>query len=128
MILKAEIKNGKLVEKLPYIFELEGLVEIEIRKPRRTSKQNASLHKYFSLVAKALREEGIDFKALLSEEIDHPVTEEAIKYLWKRLEYAMYNKEKTSELKTDEVSKVYDVFNKIIGERGGVHVPFPSKE
>jgi hypothetical protein len=35
-------------------------------------------------------------------------------------------KKSTAQLKTDEIDKVYETINRVIGERTGVHVAFPS--
>ena len=40
----------------------------------------------------------------------------------------MYGKESTTELTTSEVSKVYEQIAKLIGEKFGVIIEFPSKE
>ena len=92
----------------------------------RTLLQNNSLHKYFEMLAEALNEAGFDMKEVIR--VDIPWTPENVKkFLWKPLQKVYLGHDKTSGLKTGEVSKVYDILNRVIAERcNGLHVPFPS--
>lgn len=128
MIFKAQIKDGKLVEKLPYIFNLEGIVEIEIRRPKRTIKQNNALHPWLDQYEQMCRAEGITAEMLLSEKSDVPVTATFLKDLIRHIAKRMFGKEHTSELTTVELSKVCEVFQKAMSEKTGQFIPFPSKE
>lgn len=40
----------------------------------------------------------------------------------------MTGKESTTELNTSDIDKIYEVININLGEKTGVHVPFPSNE
>ena len=96
---------------------------------QRTSQQNKSLHLYFTLLAEELTLAGYDMRKTLQESIDIPWTPTNIKsFLWKPVQEAMLDKESTTELTTKDIDMIYDVINKTIGERTGVHVPFPSKD
>ena len=96
---------------------------------QRTSQQNKALHKYFTLLADELNAAGYDMRKTLQESIDIPWTPTNIKsFLWKPVQEAMLEKESTTELTTKDIDMIYDVINKTIGERTGVHVPFPSKD
>lgn len=92
----------------------------------RTLLQNNSLHLYFQLLSEALNESGFDMKEVIR--VDIPWTPENVKrYLWKPLQKVYLGHDRTSGLKTGEVSKVYDILNKILAERcNGLHIPFPS--
>lgn len=95
----------------------------------RTDLQNKSLHKYFDMLASQLNEEGLDMRKVLKPAINIPWTKESVKkHLWKPIQDAMYEKRSTTQLERIEVTEVYDVLNRHLGERFGVHVPFPSKE
>lgn len=97
-------------------------------KPR-TLKQNNSLHKYFELLAIELNDAGYDMKAVLKPEVDIPWEKETIKkYLWKPIQKAFKLKESTTELTTAEINQVYEVLNRHLGDKFGIHVPFPSEE
>ena len=95
----------------------------------RTAQQNKALHKYFALLADALNAAGLDMRATLKPEIDIPWTEYAVKdHLWRPIQDAMLGKESTTKLETPEVSEVYEVLSRHLGQRFGIHVPFPSRE
>ncbi len=96
---------------------------------RRTNKQNKALHLYFTHLAEALNDAGYDMRKTIKDSIDIPWTPETIKEnLWRPVQKAYLQKDSTTKLDTIEIDKVYDVLNKAIGERTGVHVPFPSIE
>lgn len=95
----------------------------------RTTRQNSSLHLYFTLLAEALNEAGYDMKKTIRQDVDIPWTPIMIKeYLWKPLQDVMIKKKSTTRLQTKDIDKIYDVLNRTIGERTGVFVPFPSVE
>ncbi len=48
--------------------------------------------------------------------------------IWAPIQEVMYETTSTTELETDQVSKVYDVINKHTIEKMNVNVEFPSKE
>lgn len=96
---------------------------------QRTLKQNRSIHKLFTMLADELNEKGLDARLILKPTYQIWWTDEMIKRdLWKPLQKAMYGKESTTELTTAEVSKVYEQLAKIIGEKHGVDISFPSVE
>ena len=58
-----------------------------------------------------------------------PYTQENIKEnVFKPIEAAMFGKVSTTQLNRVEVNEVYEVMNRWLGEKFGVHVPFPSEE
>lgn len=95
---------------------------------QRTKKQNSSLHLYFAKVAEALCNEGITFQNMVQkiERMEVMPTEDNVKLLFQEMCHAMYGSHKTSKLHTDEVGKVYDMFNLWLGENFHLHTPFPS--
>lgn len=96
---------------------------------KRTSKQNRSIHKLFTILANDLNEKGLDARLILKPTYQIWWTDDMIKRdLWKPLQKVMLNKESTTELTTAEVSKVYEQLAKIIGEKHGVSIDFPSAE
>jgi len=95
----------------------------------RTIKQNASLHVYCELLAEALNDAGYDMKKTLKPEVDIPWRKESVKeHLWKPIQKALTGKESTTDISTVEPSEIYDVLNRHIGEKFGVHVDWPSIE
>ena len=110
-----------------------GVSEFEVHTlaEARTSRQNRALHLLFEKVAKALNERGFSAHDIISQKVEMFWTPVIIKELWKKLEKSMYGKTSTTQLrKTEEIDKIYDVFNKMLTERthGEVSIPFPSIE
>lgn len=104
--------------------------DISIAKSRRTEKQNAALHLYFTLLSEALNESGMDMKQFIKVDIQWTPTS-VKEQLWKPLQKVLLNKISTKKLnKTEEINLIYDNLNRIIIERtkGEVQVPFPSIE
>ncbi len=93
---------------------------------KRTDQQNKALHLWFRQVAEALRDmdEEYDFR-----DIKVPIrpTESLVKeYMWKPIQQALYGSKSTTQLEKMEVADVYDHLNRLLGERFGIHVPFPE--
>ena len=91
-----------------------------------TSQQNKALHVGFQLLAEALNDSGYEMKAVLAvKNIDIPWTKESVKeVLWRPIQLAMTEKGST-ELGITEVSDVWDVLLRHLGENFGVTVEFP---
>lgn len=87
------------------------------------------MHKLFTQMADTFNTLGLDMKVILKPEIHIWWTPDAIKReLFKPVMKAMYGHESTTELTTAQVSKVYKQIAKVIGEKHGVEIDFPSKE
>lgn len=87
------------------------------------------MHLYFTMLADALNDAGLDMKKVLKPTIDISWTPESIKtYLWKPIQEAIYQKESTTKLDTKQVGKIYEVLNRHLGEKLEIHVPFPNIE
>lgn len=96
---------------------------------QRTDKQNRSLHLYFTQLAEILNDAGLDMRKTLKPEIEIPWSGKSIKeYLWRPIMKAQLNKESTTELTTKEIDEVFDVINRLLGEKFGLHIDFPSIE
>jgi hypothetical protein len=96
---------------------------------QRTIAQNRALHLWFTQLAEALNEAGLDMRATLKPEISINWTGEGIKeYLWRPVQKLQVKKQSTTELTTDEIDKIWETLNRFLGEKFGVHVPFPSIE
>lgn len=96
---------------------------------KRTNQQNRAIHKLFTQMSDTFNTLGLDMKVVLKPEINIWWTPEAIKKeLWKPLMKAMYGIDSTTELNTAQVSKVYETIARLIGEKHGVEIEFPSKE
>ena len=94
---------------------------------QRTKLQNRSLHKYFELLADELNNAGLDMRKVLKPSIAIPWSAKTVKNcLWREVQNAQLIKKSTTQLDTAEISKIYDTLNRHLGEKFGVHVPFPS--
>ena len=96
---------------------------------QRTIVQNRAMYKLFSNLSDQLNTLGLDMKVILKPTYQIWWTPESIKRdLWVPLQNAMLDKEHTSDLNTNEVSKVFEQLAHIIGEKHGVEIDFPSQE
>ena len=95
---------------------------------KRTTAQNNSVHKYCELLAKALNAAGLNPQKVL--EVDLEWTPALVKEgIWRPIQKAQLGKQSTTELKKQgDIDLVYEVLNRAISEKFGVHVPFPSIE
>lgn len=97
-------------------------------KQQRTLVQNRSMHKLFRILSDQLNTLGLDMRIVLKPTYEIWWTPEMIKRdLWKPLQKVMLDKDSTTELFTDEVSKVYEQLAHIIGEKHGVEIEFPNQ-
>ena len=124
----ADQANDLLVRCYNAISELQA----QASKPKkRTTTQNAAMHKYFELMAQALNDAGYsysDFVELVEEKGNQVAwTESNFKETgWRLVQRAMFNKESTSDLETHEVTKVYEVINARFADLAGVSMNFPN--
>ena len=112
------------------IIVLVAMLNMEnLSENKRTLQQNKAMHKLFTQMSDTFNTLGLDMRVVLKPEIKILWTPEAVKReLFKPVMKAMYGKESTTELTTSEVSKVYEQIAKLIGEKFGVVLDFPSKE
>lgn len=96
---------------------------------KRTILQNKSLHLFCTQLADALNAAGLDMKKTLRQDIEIPWTKENVKnHLWRPIQEAMTEKHSTTELDSAEPSQIYEVLSKHLGEKFGIHVPWPCEE
>ena len=110
----------------------DGYYEVKLKRVKKKGKlrtllQNSSMWLYFTKLGKALNDAGLDMRKVLKPEVEIPWTKDSVhQFLWLPIQGAMYKTESTTDLETDQVSKVYDVLNRHTGEKLGVSVLFPS--
>jgi hypothetical protein len=93
----------------------------------RTVKQNRALHQYFRLICEKLNEKGLTVVKTLKVDVDWtPLTVKEC--LWRPVQEAVLRKKSTTELKRDELDKVYDNLNRALAIKFGISVPFPTEE
>jgi len=104
--------------------------DVKGERSKRTTLQNRAMHKWWSIISKKLNDAGWTKKKYYEvKEVDIDWTPESFgEDVWRGIQEAMYQHRSTSKLETDQVSKVYEVVNKHIGNTCGVSEPFPSVE
>lgn len=104
-------------------------VEIKIKGKARTNKQNAAMHKYFSLLADSLNNAGYDMKKTIKAEVDIPWTPDLVKeYMWRPIQKAVIGEESTTRAKTKDYPLIYETLNRHTAGKLGISVPWPSVE
>lgn len=100
-----------------------------VEEKKRTSAQNRALHLYFTQLAEALNNAGLDMRRTLRPDVDIPWNSETVKeHLWRPIQKAELQKESTTRLSTKDIDAVYDTLNRHLGEKFGICVSFPSIE
>lgn len=96
---------------------------------QRTIIQNRALHLWFDQVADALNAAGWNVQKTLRHDVEIPWNGTLIKELiYRPVMEAMTGKHSTTELDRIEPNKIFEVLNLHLGEKLGLHVPFPSEE
>lgn len=100
---------------------------MEDHRKQRTSTQNNCIHLFCQNVATALNDAGLDMRKTLKPEIEIPWTKESVKeHIWRVIQEAMTGKRSTTEINTVDPSEIYEVINRHLGEKFGIHVPWPN--
>ena len=103
----------------------------EKQKRQRTISQNASLHKYCSVMAGKMNDAGITQRQLVGsfkEGFELPVTDGMIKDIFREVGNALYKKKSTKDLTTVEIQKVYEITDMRFGEITGCREEWPSMD
>lgn len=95
---------------------------------QRTLSQNAALHKWFEIIEQEAQNEGASLDMLVKNPMEIPITKHLLKDLFRLTGKTMYGKDSTAKLTKQEMSKVIDVFQKVVSERLGIYIEFPSIE
>ena len=115
-----EQKLKKMQDGACYVVEIKNL-------DMRTIQQNKALHKYFSLVAEALNSRGLTIATILKADVTwSPLTIK--ENIWRPLQEVALKKKSTTELNKQDIDKVYDLMNLALGQKFGIHIPFPTIE
>jgi len=101
--------------------------------PLRTSLQNASLHLGLTISAKTFSDAGIDQKKaleMLPPIVEVPCTMQSMKAIYKSFMYARFGHTSTTQLRTNEVSIVWQMVMDEFALRWSNEIvtPFPSEE
>ena len=100
---------------------------------QRTALQNKAMHVWFGQLASAFADKGLDMREVLKEEIDIPWTSPAVKeHIWRPIQKLVCLDENdepiesTADLTAKQCIEVAEVINRHLGEKMGIHVPWPS--
>jgi hypothetical protein len=133
-----EFKINSLTELSRAITEIDGewhqhhYLEITIKRKakQRTDQQRKAIEVYCRDLAYILNRAGLDQRkvfAAMREGVDIPWRQESVKdSLWRPIQVAILNKESTTKLNADEVTRVYDTLNRWTGTTFGIAVQFPD--
>jgi hypothetical protein len=94
--------------------------------PKRTLPQNNSIHLWFEHIAQELNNAGYEQKLTIGT-VDVPWSKESVKWMFKKIARAQFDKGHTSELTTKELTEVSETLNRVLAEKG-IHITFPSAE
>ena len=115
-----ERKLKKMEDGVAYVVDIKNF-------DMRTLKQNSAMHKYFTLIAEALNNSGLTITKTLKADVTWSPL--AVKEnLWRPLQEIALKKKSTTELNKEDIDKVYDLMNLALGQKFGIHVPFPTIE
>jgi len=95
----------------------------------RTTPQNSALHQYYGWLADELNGRGLDMVKTLKPGVEIPWSKVSVKeHIWRPVQEVQFGKKSTKKLERPDVSVIYDVINRHLSNKFGVHVPFPSKD
>jgi len=97
----------------------------------RTDKQRNAIEVLCRNYAEAFNDAGYDkIHVLTQKHLPVSWTQESVKEdLFKEVMRALYpEKESTTQLETDEVTKVYEHLNRWTDDKLNINIPFPSEE
>tara|TARA_R110002096_G_C14480964_1_gene713833 strand:+ start:574 stop:978 length:405 start_codon:yes stop_codon:yes gene_type:complete len=126
--IKNDLNDFKF--KINYLIENKKICELKAVKISRTSKQNSSLHKYFTFIADELNELGMEFNyfGVSGKQLSMRYTPNIVKdYFWRPIQVTLFDIESTTKLNTKQMNEIIDVITKFFAEKG-VLIPFPSIE
>jgi hypothetical protein len=89
---------------------------------------NSALHLWFALIAEDSNEKGLTLDLLYNQPQNMRITPELLKNLFREYGRVMFNKDSTSKLTKDEMSKLITVFEQLLAERLNNIIPFPHYE
>lgn len=95
---------------------------------KRSQNQNNALHLWLSLIEEEARAQGMTMDMIIKNPAELPITRHLLKDLFRFIGKKMYGKDSTTKLDKIEFGEVQRVFEKTIGERLEIYIPWPSIE
>lgn len=124
--------NDLLVQCYNVITDLQARVPKEkTERQLRSDQQRKAIEVYCKEMANSINAGGYEFSAFIEHKklkgTETPWSQELFKeYVWRPVQQAYLNKESTTRLKPDEVTRVYEVVNAKMAEIAGVSMNFPN--
>lgn len=129
-----DLSQQKQVEKFKDYSQhlLQGLKRVDIKevKDTRTTRQNAALHLYFTMISQELNELGMEFQyfGVKGQQLSLRYTPDIVKdYFWRPIQVTLFNIKSTKQINSTQINEIVDVISKFFAEKG-VHLLFPSME
>lgn len=94
---------------------------------QRTIQQNKSIHKGCQNIADVLIDNGISLNKVIKNLEIRP-SMDSVKDIFRSIAESKYGVKSTTELKSNQVTEVWEDLIKAVSESTGVFIPFPSKE
>lgn len=139
MEFEAHIEDGKMIIHTPKLWKdflakqgkYKLVLSVKRKTSKRTLKQNAALHTFFTLLADALNGAGYSVPYVLKffrVELDWSL-DSVKELLWRPTQKALIKKKSTTQLdKQTDINLIYEHLNRSLGEKLGIHVDFPHDE
>lgn len=129
--IQAKIRGGKIelagTASEMWLELMDGKdITISVETNTRTTRQNSALHLWFELVAQEMEDSGCDLRTTIKTEIT-PTAYMVKELMWKPIQKKLTGKESTSELDTDEISKIYKIMSEAMARSLKINIPFPSE-
>lgn len=128
IILKTKDRNKLIEQVLDRLADIpeEKQLEVVIRDPVRTNRQNAAMHLYLEQLATAFNDNNLHFTDILNVELETHWTGGMIKeVIWRKVQEAMTGKPSSTKLTTKELSDIAEAIEIALAKKG-IDIPFPS--
>lgn len=98
-------------------------------KPYTDNQRNAAWL-YMTQKSEQLNDVGLDMRVILKPTYSIPWTKDNFHdHIWIPIQKAMYGTDSMTKLTKEQVSKIFEVIERELGEKHGLdHVPFPNNE
>jgi len=125
-----EIECSSVADGLQKIKETYKMFKADVKPfiPTRSDNQNSALHLWLTQLEAEMKTNGITMDMVITKPQEIPVTRHLLKDLFRLIGKKMFHRDSTAKLLKDEFSSVQETFEKVIGERTEIYLPFPSEE
>jgi len=129
-IINSDHALKSFVEHITSEYHREKYLVLKWEKGKqRSMKQNSALHTWCRLLAEALNDAGWSMEKVLTKKASIDWTMYGVKeHLWKPVQESMTGESSTTKPEKVDYIKIYEVLNKHLSEKLGVHVPWPVRE